>query len=89
MGRRARPCYWVFAGMMVAASGLVLGAVSDPCDPGILISRDPGDKQSYRLRGDRCEGTYINRVSATGGADRRLGHGGKHGQRAASIWQDL
>src|SRR5215813_174967 len=41
-------------------SGLVLPQQS-PCD--LQLSQPPTDPQGYRLRGDRCEGIYIKKVT--------------------------
>jgi hypothetical protein len=39
----------------------------DACDPELMRIADPQNPLSYQPRGDRCEGIYIQRVSASGG----------------------
>ncbi len=42
---------------------------ADPCDPELKSKADPQDKSGYteRAKGERCEGTYLQQVSATYG----------------------
>ena len=42
---------------------------ADPCDPELKSKADPQDKSAYmeRAKGERCEGTYLQQVSATYG----------------------
>src|SRR5258708_16024458 len=49
--------FWLF-------SSFVRGQVQNPCDPDL---KAPPNKQEtgYRLRGDRCEGEYVSKVSGS------------------------
>ena len=47
----------------------MLAHAADPCDPELKSKADPQDKSGYmeRAKGERCEGTYLQQVSATYG----------------------
>lgn len=49
-----------FAAALAAAA---IQAQSQPCDP--LLVPSTSDPYTYRLRGDRCEGTYAQQVAGT------------------------
>jgi len=49
-----------FSVLLLAAQVLPVRA-ANPCDPGLI--QDKSNPYGYRLRGDRCEGIYIQEVS--------------------------
>ena len=51
------------------ALSTILAHAADPCDPELKSKADPLDKSGYmeRAKGERCEGTYLQQVSATYG----------------------
>jgi hypothetical protein len=52
--------------ILVVVAASAMSAQSDPCDPAIKGKEDRSNPSGYHLRSDRCEGIFIQEVSATG-----------------------
>jgi hypothetical protein len=57
----ARFGFLVFVGLNAQPSGTQASSQHSPCD--LTLQRREEDPQGYRLRGDRCEGIYLQAVS--------------------------
>lgn len=57
------PSVFVAALALVVSAGFAARAQSSHCDPYLQVSHD--NPLGYRLRGDRCEGVYVQQVTNT------------------------
>lgn len=62
--RLLSPLGWVVV-LLAACSGTATGQ-ADPCDAALKGKDDRANPSGYRQRNDRCEGIFIQEVSATG-----------------------
>jgi len=54
---------WAGCGLVAALFTSAIEAQVAPCDPQLI--QPPGNPLGYRLRGDRCEGIYVQQVGGT------------------------